>query len=607
MAFTDRGRGPDLHTTLVLGPDGAPARLETTGVNYWKTAVEERLVREAGALVWRSSEEQGRAPAGGFYLPRHGPFDLPALLARAIASAPGRRLKVLPAGDAWIEDESTLQVTIAGRARALRRVAIAGLGFAPSLVWLDENGDYFATVSPWVSVIAVGAEPLVERLLEEDQRWTAARAARLAAELASRPPAAGLAIVDARVFDAERRVVVDGQTVVLQGDRIVSVGGPIPPGAQVIEARGRTLLPGLWDMHVHLGDADGILHLASGVTTVRDMGNDVATLAARVARYDAGTEVGPRVLRAGLIDGPGELAAPTGVLAATEADARAAVNRFADAGYLQIKIYSSVKPELVPVIAGAARDRGLRVSGHIPNGMNAEAAVKAGYDEIQHANMLFLQFLAQPGDDIRSPARFTRVAQGAAGLALEAPPVQAFLALLAERRTVLDPTLAAFEGMFGADPGDLDRVLAPWSGRLPAEVERSGRAGGLPASPEERATYRASHAAMGRLVRRAWERGIPVVAGTDHLAGLALVRELELHAAAGIPPAEVLALATLGAARVMKRDAVSGSIAPGKQADLVLVDGDPTKDLGALRRPVLVVSRGVLYDPARLRAAVGMR
>jgi hypothetical protein len=612
FTFNDRGRGPDLTTTLTLGADGAPTGLHVSGKNYWKVPVEETLDQENGELVWHSNEEHGAAPRGaGFYDPRNGPFDSSALLAHAIDVSAGKRVPILPAGEAWIDDDFRLDVQVDGKPRHLRRVALAGLGFSPSLVWLDENGDYFGEVSSWSSIIPLGAETTIPTLLAEDQKWSAARAGKLAEKLAIQPPAAGLAIVHARLFDAETHRVMNDQTVVVVGDRISAVGGaktPVPAGATVVDAKGRLLMPGLWDMHVHLSDDDGLLDLAMGVTTVRDLGNDADALAARMARFDAGTEVGPRLLRGGLIDGKGELAAPTGVLVDSEDEARAAVKKFADMGYQQIKIYSSVKPALVPLIAKEAHARGLRVSGHVPQGMIAEQAVKAGFDEIQHANMLFLNFLLKPGDDVRGPARFLLVARGAAGLDLGSPQVKAFLALLIAHKTVLDPTLVAFEGMFDSNPGDYSPALLPYRGRLPAGSERGAVGGGLAAADEkERALFRASHAAMAKLVKLAWDKGIRIVAGTDGSAGLDLPRELELYVAAGIPAPEVLALATFGAAKVMGREKVSGSIRVGKQADLVLVDGDPTTTIGDVRKADLVVCRGKAYDPARLFDAVGMK
>jgi imidazolonepropionase-like amidohydrolase len=609
FTYNDRGRGPDVHSELRLDAGGAPRWLRVTGHDYLKAPVDERLDEVDGKLTWQSSAEHGEAPSGsGWYVAMHGVTD--AVFEQALLRAPGHRLELLPAGEAWIEDDTVREIDIAGSHRRLRRLAIAGLSFEPYLTWLDEDNQGFASVSAWSSVIRTGAEAAIPALLADDQAWVAARAARLAGTLAHRPPGGKLAITHARLFDSERRTVVPDATVIIEGDRIVAVGDattPVPAGAQVIDAHGRTLLPGLWDMHVHLFPGHGTLQLASGITTVRDMGNDIEQLAARIARFDAGTELGPRVIRAGLIDAKGPFTAPTGLAVTTPDEAAAAVARYADAGYAQIKIYSSVPPAMVPGIAAAGHARGLRVSGHIPTGMNAAQAVEAGYDEIQHANFLFLRFLAEPEDDTRTPLRFTRVAERGTELDLAGRDVQQFLDLLVAHHTVLDPTLVAFHGMFTSDPGELDPVLVPYANRLPAQTVRFGRSGGLPAPDGKRARFRASFAAMQRMIKAAWDRKIPIVAGTDDIAGLSLPHELELYVQAGIPPAEVLAIATIGAARVMRRDAESGSITAGKRADLVLIDGDPIRDIAAVRNTAAVVCRGVVYDPAELFAAVGMR
>ncbi|HEU0030363.1 MAG TPA: amidohydrolase family protein [Kofleriaceae bacterium] len=599
--FNDRGRGPDLTTVATFDERGALATLRVTGVAYHKQPVDERLELTGTQLRWQSTSERGTANAGGFYVPRNDVLAWWGPLVRALLRAPDRRLALVPGGEARIEDDQIVEVS--GRRR--HQLAIAGFGFTPTLMWVDDDGELFAVVSTWSSTIRRGSESLAPTLIEKDNAWLAARAAKLAKALAQRPPPAGLAITHARVFDAETKTIVPDATVVVVGDQITAVGKvPVPAGAQVIDARGRTLLPGLWDMHVHLLDGDGLLHIASGITTVRDMGNAIDELAARVARFDAGTEVGPRVIRAGIVDGPGKLAVPTGLLISTREEAKAAVDRYADTGYAQLKIYSSVTPDLVPMLAAQAHARGMRVSGHVPNGMRAMDAVNAGFDELQHGNFLMLQFLAKPGDDTRTPVRFRRVAEDGATLDLDGKDVTAFLDFLVAHKTVIDPTLVTFEALFNLDPGELDPGVAPYAGRLPVEVERASKEGGLDG---DRAVFRRSYVKMVELVARAWKRGIPVVAGTDAPAGLYLSRELELYVHAGIPAPDVLAIATLGAARVMKRDRTTGSIAVGKAADLVLVDGDPTRDIGAVRNADVVVCRGIVYDPREVFAAAGMK
>ncbi|HEX4422789.1 MAG TPA: amidohydrolase family protein [Kofleriaceae bacterium] len=611
FTFNDRGRGPDIRTTLTVDAAGAITAFTATGHDYLKAPVDEQLTQAAGTLAWKSTSEHGDAPAGaGLYVPLSDSLDAPIVLVHAMQRAADHRVKLLPAGEAWIEDDTARDIELAGVKQRVHRVAIAGVSFSPLLIWLDDHDELFGYMSTWSSIVRTGGEPAIATLLADDQAWVAARSGKLAAQLAHHPPAAGLAITHARLFDSVRKTIVPDATVIVVGDRITQVGSsrtPIPAGAQVIDAHGRTLLPGLWDMHVHLSDDDGVLDLAAGITTVRDLGNDIPALAARIARFDAGTELGPRVLRAGLIDGAGPFTAPIGTIVENAEQAVAAVAAYADAGYPQIKIYSSVPPPLVPVIAKAAHARHLRVSGHVPSGMVASQAVEAGYDEIQHVNFLFLQFLARPGDDTRTPLRFTRVAEQAAGLDLAGPEVKQFLDLLIAHKTVIDPTVSAFHGMFTSDPGELAPVLVPYAARLPAQILRGSYGGGLPAPDGKRATYRASYAALLKLVKRAWDKQIRIVAGTDDIAGLTLAHELEQYVQAGIPAPDVLSIATIGAARIMGIDRDAGSITVGKRADLVLVDGDPTRDIAAVRNADTVVCRGVVYDPAELFAAVGMR
>jgi imidazolonepropionase-like amidohydrolase len=138
-------------------------------------------------------------------------------------------------------------------------------------------------------------------------------------------------------------------------------------------------------------------------------------------------------------------------------------------------------------------------------------------------------------------------------------------------------------------------------------VRRGLLAGGLPVPDGKDQRYRDSFEVMKRLIARAYEEGIPIVAGTDSLPGFSLHRELEIYGEAGIPAADVLWIATLGAARVTKREKELGSIKIGKLADMVLVEGDPTKHLADIRRTRLVVKDGVLYDPAELYQAIGVR
>jgi imidazolonepropionase-like amidohydrolase len=610
--FNDRGRGSNTTTRYRLDAAGLPVFIETTGHDYLKSPISERFERKGIQVSWKSSAEKGerevREPA--FFLSLNAPPQEAALLAKALLAAPGHRLSLLPTGEARIEELASEEVRNGGATRKIHLYSLSGLGFAPGYVWLDENRDLFASVSGWSAIFREGWVDVVPRLTGIQSAAEKARYKDLAARLIHHPQGGGLAIRHARLFDPATLAVQPEMTVIVSGNRIQAVGKDgevrVPPGVEVIDARGKTLLPGLWDMHVHLAESDGLFNLAAGVTSVRDMANDIDELQDMRRRWDSGEGIGPRVLMAGFIDGPGPYAGPTKVLVSTEQQALEWVDRYAKLGYVQIKLYSSLDPKLVPPIVKRAHELGLRVSGHIPNGMNAEQAVRAGLDEIQHANFLLLNFL-DPTIDTRTPARFHEVAKHGAEIDLRSARVKSFIALLKERGTVSDPTLATFEAMFKAQAGEIDPSLAAVADRLPPQVQRGLYIGGLNPPADQVQRYRDSYRAMQNMVKALHDGGVTIVAGTDALAGFTLHRELELYVDSGIPAPEALRIATLGSARVMKRDQELGSIAPGKLADMILVDGDPLDRISDIHRVVLTVKDGSTYDTNAIWETLGVK
>ena len=610
--YNDRGRGPQLDSTIQLGADSTPVRIETNGHDYLKGPVAERFERTATGATWSSGGVNGSraVPGPAFYLPFDGtPFDT-ALLARALVQTPGGTIALFPEGEASLEKVGELELGTGTTRRKVVQYAITGLDFTPVRVWLDADGGFFASASHWLTVVPTGWEGAVPKLLAAQDAAEATRSAALARSLAHRP-ARALAFTGARLFDADEAVVRPGRTVVVEGDRIAAVGldgnVPVPAGAEVVHLDGKTLLPGLWDMHVHLSAGDGILDIANGVTTVRDMGNDMDALLAMKKSFDEGTAIGPRVVLAGLVDGSGKYTSPIKDKTDTPAEAKAAVETYASHGYVQLKIYSSIKPELVPLLARLAHEHHMRVSGHVPGFMTAEQFVLDGADEIQHENFVFLNFLFDIVKDTRGPARFTGVAEHGAEIDPSQPRVKALFNLFLEHHTVLDPTVNVFETMFVARKGAILPGWADVAKRLPAQVRRGFLSGSLPVPEGKDALYRASFRAMLKMLKAQYDAGIPMVAGTDAMAGFTLPRELELWVEAGIPSAKVLQIATLGGAEVMHLDRDLGSVAPGKLADLIVVDGNPVADIHALRRVTTVVKAGVVYSVPALDRAIGVQ
>jgi hypothetical protein len=612
--FNDRGRGPKLHEEVRFGDDGRPLELQVSGHSYMGAPVQESFRVEDDLARWESTLERGEAPAGDFYVPNDGTPEQLAVLARALLRAPDGRLDLLPAGAASIHEIARQEITHEGQTRSVTLYAISGLDLTPQYLWLDEAGELFALAYGWMGLAPKGWGAALEALQEAQDRVERDHHRSLAAQLTETLPANWI-LRNVSVVDVEQGRLLPDRLVVVSDGRIARIAADEAPDLpaygdlqpRLIDGQGLFLVPGLWDMHTHLSLADGLLQIAAGVTTVRDLGNEPERLQELRAAFDSGEVIGPRSLAAGFIDRKSPYSAPTGRLAESLDDALRMVGEYADAGYPQIKIYSSIEPEWVRPIAAAAHARGMRLSGHVPSYMTARQAVLDGFDEIQHINMLFLNFLTGPEDDTRTPLRFSLVAEKAGGMDLESAPVREFIALLKDRGVVVDPTVAIFDSMFRHRSGELDPSYAMIADHMPPAVRRGMLGGEMDIDDGNAAAYARSADALLEMIGRLHAAGVPLVAGTDALAGFTLHRELELYQQAGIGPVEVLRIATLGSARVAGDADDSGSISAGKRADFALLARNPLEDISAVRQPVAVFKGDRWYDPAKLYEAVGIR
>ena len=605
-SYNDRGRGDHIIATWKLDGAGVPIEYEGHGNDYMKAPIEEHFEIREGRASWKNRSEKAEQAITGeaFYVPMNAPPEFSAVLARALLKAPNHKLLLLPAGQATIERAAPLTVGNSG----LTEYRITGLGFSPQPIWLDHNGTA-ASVSSWFSVVPDRFESSIPQLRDAQQKTDAARWERLARTL-GHIPRGELIIRNARLFDPRDLRITPATSVLITGERIVRIGpnADVKPSAsaEIIDAHDQFLMPGLWDNHQHFSDNDGALDLANGVTSARDMANDTDTFLQRVARFDDGTELGPRVLKAGIIDGTGEFAAPEKMRVDTAEQAIQDVDWYADHGYVQIKIYSSVKPELVPIIADRAHARGLRVSGHVPAFMSARQFIEGGADEIQHLNFVVLNFLFPEVKETRNRDRFIKVAERADEFPPDKPEVRNFIDFLQQHHTVLDPTINIFEALFCGDPSAITPGLEEIVPRFPPQVRRTMRSGALEVPPDKQAAYRDAFPAMLRLLKAIYDAGITIIPGTDALPGYTLHHELELYVRAGIAPAEVLRMATWTPALVMGVDKDRGVIAPGKLADMILVDGDPTRNIQDINKITTVITGGKVYDPTAIEKALGV-
>lgn len=611
LFILQNGRGPRVDSTVRLAADGTIASLSASGQHEMGTKVAEEFSLRDGRARWKSEEEQGERAVTGpaFFVPMATMPEIYGLLVPA-AIANGGRMPLLPAGEARVEKVAEMSVSAGGQTRSLVGYAITGLELTVQYTWMNEDGTWFGSASPYTSLVPEGWEDAVAPLVDKQKELDRARDAALAKAHAHRPPAAGVVLTHARVLDVQRGKWLDDHAVLVVGDKIAAVGPSarvkVPEGAEVVDLAGKAVIPGLVDMHMHLGGVDGVLAIASGVTTGRDVGNEPDMLDDFKNRFDEGTAIGPHLVRFGFIEGRNEKAAASKVTAETVEEAVAAVEFYAARKYEGVKIYNSVKTELVPVIAKEAHAKGMLVTGHVPVHMLANEAVRAGYDGIEHINMLFLNFFATKDTDTRDTTRFTLMGDNAAGFDLAGKPARDFFALLRRKKTVVTPTVDAFEDLLVGESGVVIPGLEPVVDRLPVQTRRYFLRGGLPVPPDKRPTYRASFDKVLAMVKALVDARIPVMVGTDHIAGLMVHHEMELFARAGIPTAKILQITSIDAARALRLDKQFGTIARGKRADLAIIDGDPLADITSIRRVTRTMRAGVLYPSAPLYEAVGV-
>ena len=440
-----------------------------------------------------------------------------------------------------------------------------------------------------------------------------------------------IAITGATLIDGTGRAPLANATVVVDGDRISRVGPatetPAPEGAAIIDGRGRFLIPGLTDMHVHVLGPErwhAPLFLAAGVTTVLDLGGQLPDLTALRDTIESGATPGPRLLYTGPFLEEGEPYAGFAHMSRRVDGARIeeAVDELAGAGVHAIKLYVTITPGTAERACARARERGLRVFMHQQETWGADAA-DAGVDCVEH--MMVFGALAPEAIRPPEPGRLTPFEYGGwmwrwlADVDPRDDTVNRLFDRLIAAGTALDPTLVLFAarpGALGEDVGDTsmdDPERTPILAALPVPVreeligrwaERRRAAAG--ASPRAADRMRKGWEHLLTLVDRFHRAGGMVLAGTDCpnvaiVSGYSLHRELELLVRAGLSTMEALLAATSRPAARLDREHEFGTIAPGLAADMVLLSADPLADIRNVRRIERVIARGRAYEPEALQ------
>ena len=605
----DNGRGPTVAETLTLDAEGLPASWRITGTQTFGGKIDESFRRRGDTSSWKDSGGPGSARgASKLYIAQSAsPWAL-QLYARAILKA-GGPLDVLPGGTLALTKGERLSLKGAAGELAVTRYDLTGLDLNPTIMLLDDANRLIALPSASGGMVRTGFEGENPRLRKLATDWQSARWAVLQRESAKRFDGP-VRIVDVRIFDpvakqltAPVSVVVNGQTI----SGVQPVDSPATPGETVIDGAGGTLVPGMFEMHGHLGESGAMLNLLAGVTGVRDMGNSNSVLDALDRRIIAGEVAGPRIVRSGFVEGKSPFSANNGFVVDSEARAVEAVRWYAARGFTAIKIYNSVNPQWVPALVTEARRLGLRVMGHVPAFTSADAMIAAGYDEITHINQLALGWIIKPGEDTRTLFRLTALGR-LSGLDLDSAAVQSTLDTMKDKGIALDPTIGIHENLLLNRDGSVAPGATDYFANMPIGVQRDlKQAWSNPDTFGGDASAKAAFDKLMDLLRRAHAKGIFIVTGTDTGGSLTYHRELELLVDAGFTPAEALARATLEMARYLGIDQTTGSIERGKRADFFLIPGDPTRDIKAIKTISLVAKDGVFYLPTEVYPRLGIK
>jgi enamidase len=429
-----------------------------------------------------------------------------------------------------------------------------------------------------------------------------------------------IALTHARVIDGTGAPAKEDQTIVIRSGTIAEIGDAArvkaPDGATTIDLTGKSVMPGLVMVHEHLyyptgpgvyGQLGGSfvrLYLAGGVTTMRTGGNVNGFMDLKLKQLiDQGQAAGPAIdATAPYLNGPNTFQQMRDMKDADEA--RRQVNYWADMGATSFKAYMQITRDELKAAVEEAHKRGLKITGHLCSVTYAEAA-DLGIDNLEHGFMAATDFVADKKPDV---CPLQGIGQRTiAALDENGEPFKALVKKLIDRKVALTSTLTVFETFTPGRPmpPGLDVLLPQLKEQFEATYQRTAQ--------NAQSVYTTLFP-KGLALERAFARaGGTLIAGTDPTGGGGVIpgysnqRQLELLVEAGFTPLEAIRIGTLNGARYLGRDARVGSIAAGKQADLVVIDGDPSKTIADVRKVDTVFKQGVGFDPAKLIASVSGR
>ncbi|HTY57337.1 MAG TPA: amidohydrolase family protein [Bacteroidota bacterium] len=610
--FTDRGGQVPLQATFRSAPDLTPLAFAIKGRTSRSSKIDDSVGIEGGRSRIRewSRWSEAATPDKFFTIAGYAPVTMQMLMVRYWSThGMPPDLHTFPEARVKIEPRGYDTISAGGKEVPLHRFTVEGLIWGRETLWFDPDLNLIAAVSTdaefdHFEAVQKGYEGSLGTFVGRAGTDGMAALAELSRGISgSRAPT--IALVGGTMIDMTGRPPVPDAAILIENGRIAAAGPrstlKIPPSATIVDTKGKTVLPGLWDMHAHVEQVEwGPIYLAAGVTTVRDCGNEFEFITSVRDAIARGRGLGPRILAAGIVDGSGPYALGVQRVDSLE-EARMWVQRYHRAGFQQMKIYSSVKLPNLKAVTEEAHRLGMTVTGHVPIGLSAYQAVEAGQDQINHMSNVMEILIPPLPPGSTGYDRFVAMAN----VDTNSPYVLKAIVFFKSHHTVIDPTLALAEfstattakPLQSFEPG-VTRVAPELAAQL---VEAD--------SPSQKSVllekmFRKELVILGAMHRA----GIPIVAGTDQtVPGHSLHREIEIYVMAGFTPFEALEAATVIPARVMGVEKELGTIEPGKRADLIIVNGNPLEDIHNSRNVEYVITNGTMYSTPELWKSAGFK
>lgn len=607
--YKNNGRGPTMKESIVLNSEGFPVQWDITGNTTFGNTVDEHYTLNGTAASWTDAtgSDSTTVDAALWYVNQSGSPYSAILTARSLLKSPDHSADVLPAGTLKLTEMEKTSVTVDSTTVDLTAYAISGADLNPSYFIADSDQRLFAVISPTFIIVRKGFEAKEKELRAYAEKYSAERFESLQ-ETYAHNYGKKVRIVNVKIFDPNSLALTALSSVLVDGERIVSIDAPDARGEDevVINGAGGTLVAGMYEMHAHTGDEGALLNILAGITSFRDMGNDNEVLDDLIEKINSGVLAGPRIHRLGFIEGQSDYSANNGIVVSSEVEALAAVDSYHDKGFYGVKLYNSMNGDWAPAIVKKAHGYGMFVCGHVPAFSNANAMLRAGFDEMTHINQTMLGWVLEPGEDTRTLLRLTALKR-LPKVDLNSPKVQESMDLFVQNKVAMDPTLAIHEVLLKARNGEVWEGAKDVIDHMPPNSQREFKVALADvASPEDDQAYREGYKKIVETLKMMKDKGIFIVPGTDLGGSFFYHRELELYQQLGYTPAELVKLATYDMAQYLG-DENLGSIAPGKLADFFLIPGNPVEDIKAIKTISMVSRGGTFYYPSEVYPAFGIK